>query len=146
MDPMPAIALPALTLMDIVAILAGTALVFVVGGPWYGPLFGRRWQALSGAQEPQPGHAAKVFAGAAVFGLLASAVMWWLVGPSAGPGAGVLRGLGVGLALGAGVAGAAFGINYLFAGRPQALLWIDAGYNVVLFAAMGAAIGALRAM
>jgi hypothetical protein len=37
------------------AVVVAAAVTFVLGGVWYGPLFGRVWHTAEGAAEPQPG-------------------------------------------------------------------------------------------
>ena len=46
------------------------------------------------------------------------------------------------LVIGVSFVATAFGVNYLFSRYPRALFGIDAGFNVLQFALMGAIIGA----
>ncbi|MCA0202451.1 MAG: DUF1761 domain-containing protein [Proteobacteria bacterium] len=114
--------------------------VFLIGGPWYGPLFGKAWMKASGlSEEMKGGHKGVVFGGAAVAGLIAAIALNFLIGPEAG----LMRAVTVGLAAGVGLVTMSFVINYLFAARTMALLVIDGAYNIVLFAVMGVIFGAL---
>ena len=117
-----------------------TLAVFVIGGPWYGPIFGKAWLKASGLSEEMKGrHKAAVFGGAAVAGFVAALALGWMIGPAPD----LARGITYGIAVGAGLVTTSFAINYLFANRSFALLLIDGGYNIVLFAVMGAIFGVL---
>ncbi|MBL8628443.1 MAG: DUF1761 domain-containing protein [Rhodospirillaceae bacterium] len=111
--------------------------VFVVGGPWYGPLFGKAWHAASKMQPTTATqHPGKVFALAYVFGLIGAVAIAVVLGPAPTLSGGFMTGAGVGV-----VAAAAFGINYQFAGHSAVWLAIDAVYTIILCAVMGATIG-----
>lgn len=69
--------------------------------------------------------------------LVAAAVLAMAIGREAN----VQRSICVSLIVGVGWIATSFGVNYLFAGRRLALLAIDAGYNVAMFALMGLIIG-----
>ena len=124
--------------MNWIAVGISVVLVFVIGGPWYGPVFGKTWKAAAGAGM-EHGHPLKVFGGAAVCGLIAAVTLGWFLGPAPDLAAGVTKGALAGV----GFSATTFGINYLFGNRPLILLAIDGAYNVVLLAAMGAAFGLL---
>jgi hypothetical protein len=122
------------------AVLVAAVVTFVLGGVWYGPLFGRIWRTAEGQAEPQPGrqkHPAVVYGLSFVLMLIAAAVLAIALGPDPN----VPRSVAVGLVVGVGWVATSFGVNYLFAGRRLALFAVDAGYNVVLFALMGLIIG-----
>jgi len=122
------------------AVLVAAVVTFVLGGVWYGPLFGRVWRTAEGQAEPQPGrqkHPALVYGLSFVLMLIAAAVLAIALGPDPN----VPRSVVVGLVVGVGWVATSFGVNYLFAGRRLALFAVDAGYNVVLFALMGLIIG-----
>ena len=122
------------------AVLVAAVVTFVLGGLWYGPLFGKVWRVAEGQTEPQPGHQkhpAFVYSLAFVLTLIAAAVLAVALGPDPN----VQRSFVVGLVVGVGWVATSFGVNYLFAGRRLALFAVDAGYNVVLFALMGLIIG-----
>ncbi len=114
--------------------------VFLIGGPWYGPIFGKAWMKASGlSEEMKGGHKGAVFGGAAVAGFIAAIALNFLIGPEAS----LMRAVTVGLAAGIGLVTMSFVINYLFAARSMALLAIDGAYNIVLFGVMGAIFGVL---
>jgi hypothetical protein len=123
------------------AVLMAAVATFVLGGLWYGPLFGRIWRVAEGQTEP-PGKAARhhpafVYGLSFVLMLIAAAILAIALEPDPN----VPRSVTVGLAVGIGWVATAFGVNYLFAGRRFALFAVDAGYNIALFALMGLIIG-----
>jgi len=123
------------------AVLVAAVVTFVLGGVWYGPLFGKVWRAAEGQAEPAPGrqkHPALVYGVSFVLMLIAAMALAVAIGPAPD----VSRSIGFGLVVGVGWVATSFGVNYLFAGRRLPLFAVDAGYNVVLFALMGLIIGA----
>ena len=124
--------------MNWIAVAISVVLVFVVGGPWYNPIFGKAWKKAAGVStDMTPGHPAKVFGGAAICGLIAAVTLGWFLGPAPA----LADAVTIGALAGAGFSAATFGINYLFANRSLTLLLIDGAYNIVLLAAMGAVFG-----
>ncbi|AFV00890.1 DUF1761 domain-containing protein [Simiduia agarivorans] len=118
---------------------AATLSCFVLGGIWYGPLFGRAWMALVGISEQaiQQANMAKIYG--TTFVLQAAAA--FMLAQAMGPDAHWLLGLHWGLMAGVWVA-IAFGVGYLFEQRPFKLWAINAGYNLCSFAVMGTILGA----
>ncbi len=119
------------------AVLVAAVSSFLLGGLWYGPLFGKAWNAAAGMDPQKQGHPAKIFGGAFVFSLLAAAVFAWFLGPQPPLSFAVCRGVLVGF----GLVAAGFGINYLFAQRGLRLWLIDGGYHTVQFALFGLVLG-----
>ena len=122
------------------AVVVAAVVTFVLGGLWYGPLFGKVWRVAEGQTEPQPGHQKHpvfVYGLSFVLMLIAAAVLAFALEPDPT----IPRSFVVGLIVGVGWVATSFGVNYLFAGRRLALFAVDAGYNVVLFALMGLIIG-----
>lgn len=126
--------------LNLPAVVVAALSAFVLGGLWYGPLFGARWLAASGQSEavlsarPMP----RVFALAALLSLIAALNLAAFIGPEAD----LTFGLLAGFAAGAGWVGAFLGIIYLFEARPLGLWLINAGYSTVALAIMGAILGA----
>lgn len=118
----------------VLAALAG----FVVGGIWYGPLMGRRWMGAVGLTEDQikQGSMGLIYGGAFAFSLLAS---WTLAHTFATYAQDlsvlvkVLTAFGVAL----GFIVPAIGTNYLFSQKSKTLFFIDAGYWLLFYIAMG---------
>lgn len=126
------------------------AVTFMAGGLWYSPLlFVKAWARESGVampgETPPPGatakknhkHPASVFG----FAFLFSALTAFAIAVLAGPHPTVLQGVHTGLLAGLGVAAAAFGINYQFAGKSWLLLAIDGGYHTVHCTLVGLVLG-----
>lgn len=124
-----------------IAVFLAALSAFVLGGLWYGPLFGKAWLKLNGKPEDSPmaGHPAKIFGGSFVLALIAAAVFAMFLGPEAD----LAFGTAVGAAAGLGWVATSFGINYLFAGRKLGLLLIDGGYHTLQFTLYGAILGAM---
>ncbi|MEZ5708975.1 MAG: DUF1761 domain-containing protein [Blastomonas sp.] len=121
------------------AIGAAALSAFLLGAVWYGPLFGKKWQALVGLDDEQVKAApmARILGGSFVLSLIAAAVFALFLGPDPE----------IGFALGAGASAglcwvaASFGINYLFAQRPIGLFLIDGGYHTLQFTLYGLVLG-----
>lgn len=119
----------------VLAALAG----FVVGGIWYGPVMGKRWMGAVGLSEEQikGGNMGLIYGGAFAFSLLAS----WTLAHTFGTYAQdlsipvrVMTAFGVAL----GFIVPAIGTNYLFSQKSKTLFFIDAGYWLLFYIAMGA--------
>ena len=115
---------------------------FVLGGLWYGPLFGKAWMAHTGMTEEKAAamNKAKVFGLAFVLSLFAAAVFAIFLGPEVSLQHGAMYGFAAGLFW----VGAFMGINDLFEDRPFGLWAINAGYATVAFTLFGAIIGAMN--
>jgi hypothetical protein len=124
------------------AILVAPLAGFVIGSIWYGPLFGKAWMRASGVTKEHAGSRdiAKTFGGVFVLNLIASASLAMFIGPTGTWQYGLIAGLLTGLTF----ISVALGVTYLFESRPFSLFAINAGYQTVLFAAMGAILGAWR--
>ena len=123
-----------------IAVVVAAIATFVLGGLWYGPLFGRRWMAASGVSEEEvaQGNPARTFSISFVLQFVAAAVLAMFIGPEAGLVFGLAAGGAVGLFWVAG----AFGVVYLFEQRPLAHWAVNAGYQVVSYLLMGGILGA----
>jgi hypothetical protein len=121
------------------AVLVAAFLTFVLGGLWYGPLFGRPWMRASGVTDEQArqGNMPLIFGLSFVLQLLAAFALDMFIG-EAGAGFGVFAGAMTGLCFIA----TAFGVVYLFEQRPFAHWAVNSGYHVVSYTMMGAILGA----
>lgn len=132
--------------LNIWAVLVAAAVTFVLGGVWYTALFGQARLRLLGwsedkVRECQARRPPPVFFG----GMLAAYVVVALaVGLLAANLEVVTLGAGVllGLTLGVGVAAAVGFTGFLAADYPAGVFYIDAAFQVVFLALMGAIIGA----
>jgi hypothetical protein len=123
--------------INFLAVAVAAASSFLLGGVWYGPLFGKAWESAAGVTGQQKGHPAKVFGGAFVFSLLAAAAFAYLLGPRPLLASALCTGALAGFCLVA----ASFGINYLFAQRSLKLWLIDGGYHTLQFVLFGLVLG-----
>lgn len=121
-----------------IAILVAAAAGFFVGGIWYGPIMGKKWMGAIGLTEDQlkEGSMVAIYGGAFAFSLLAS---WTLAhtflsyGADLSVQAKVMTAFGVAL----GFIVPAIGTNYLFSQKSKTLFFIDAGYWLLFYVAMG---------
>jgi hypothetical protein len=116
----------------VVAALSG----FVIGSLWYGPLFQKAWMAASGMTKEKgaQGNMALTFGGAYVLNLIGAVGIAVILGDQGGAGSGAHVGVFTAFFFVA----TALGVIYLFEQRPFRLWLINAGYQIVNFAAMGA--------
>lgn len=128
--------------MDInwLAVIAAAASGLVLGGVWYGALFGAAWLKAAGLTREQAmaGNKPLMFGGTFVLSLIASATFAMFLGPDVNATTGALYGLCAGLCWIA----ASYGISYLFEMRPLALWLINGGYHTVQFTLIGLILGA----
>lgn len=127
--------------MDVnwIAVLVAAISAFILGGLWYGPLFGKKWMAHTGMTEER----AKSMNMARTFGLsfILSFVAAFVFAMFLGPNPGVEFATGAGFAAGLCWVGASFGINDLFEDRPFGLWLINAGYHTLQFTIYGLVLG-----
>ena len=121
------------------AIIVAAFVTFLLGGLWYGPLFGKPWMRASGVTEERArqGNMPLIFGLSFVLQLLAAFSLDMFIG-EAGTGFGVFAGAMTGIFFVA----TAFGVVYLFEQRPLAHWAVNAGYHVVSFTMMGTILGA----
>jgi hypothetical protein len=120
---------------------------FFLGFLWYTVIFAKPWQALIGmgaqgkgkAGANQPPNLGRLLIGS----LILEIIMAFNLAAFLGTGSNAMLGMIYGAAAGLGWVAMAFGVNYMFEGKPFKLWLINAGYNVVVFAVMGFIIGAL---
>ncbi len=120
-------------------VIGAAVMGFVVGGIWYGPIMGKRWMGAAGLteEEVQSGNMPLIYGGAFAFSLLASWVLahtYATYAQELSVAAKVLTATGVA----AGFIIPAIGTNYLFSQKGKALFFIDAGYWLLFYTAMGA--------
>jgi Protein of unknown function (DUF1761) len=124
------------------AVLVAAAAGFVVGGIWYGPLFGKAWMAATGMTEEKirTGNPAKIYGLTFVLNVIAAFSLVMFLGAERTWDMGLMYGAITGLTF----VSTALGITYLFEHRPLTHFLINAGYQTVNFATMGVILGAWR--
>ncbi|MBT8116049.1 MAG: DUF1761 domain-containing protein [Arenicella sp.] len=127
-----------------IAVVVAAATGFMVGGLWYGPIMGKKWLGAVGLTEDdvQQGHMPSIYGGAFAFSIIAS----WALAHTFATYMGdlsfsvkVMTAFGVAL----GFIVPAIGTNYLFSQKTKALFFIDAGYWLLFYIAMGVVHGLL---
>jgi hypothetical protein len=130
---------------SLLATFVGSVLGFMLGGLWYGPLFGKAWLAESGITPEALERAKatfnplKTYGGMFLLGLLSSYAFGLFVGhkPS------MLWATHTGLLVGLGFVTTAFASTYLWEGKSWKLLAINGGYHTVRFILIGVAFALL---
>ncbi len=122
---------------NLLAILVAAAAGFLVGGIWYGPLFGKAWMAQHGLTEEELKNAnmLKIYGLTFAFSVLSAVFLGHLLAHFGTMSARSTMMISVGTALGFIVP--AIGTNYLFSRKSGKLFAIDAGYWLLFYAAMG---------
>lgn len=117
------------------AILAATAAGFMLGGIWYGPLFGRAWMNAIGKTEadiqPSPTPFVISFVTALITAIVLAALIHNLGFTS------VLDGVVLGLLVGVGFIATAMGSDSAFCGWGLPLFLIQSGYRITYSVIMG---------
>ena len=130
--------------MNWIAVVAASAAGFVVGGIWYGPLFGKAWQRESGLSDEaiKDANMPMIFGLVALLNLFAAFILGHVLATYGGPG--LVTSSIVGGGIGLGFIATSLGVNYLFARKSLKLFAIDACYWTLVYAVMGAIFGLLR--
>ena len=129
--------------LPIVAIIVAAVSGFLVGGLWYGPLFGKLWQREAGVSAADMGatNPIKLYGLTLLFSLLSAVFLGHLLA-FFDPNIRATMMISIGIA--AGFIVPAMGTNYLFGRRSGLLFAIDAGYWLLFYAVMGAVFALLR--
>lgn len=127
------------------AILAAAVAGFVIGGLWYGPLFGKAWMKARGITQEDAANANMplIFGTTFVLNLIAAFMLDHLYQTYDAP-MGLHYSLVVASIIGVGFITTSIGVNYLFSRLPRTLFLIDAGYWIVFYLVMGAIFGLLN--
>ena len=121
------------------AVLVSTALAFVLGGLWYGPVFGQAWMDALGKTEDELQPSPTPFIISFFTALLTAITLAWLV--YALEVTTWLGGAALGLAMGIGFIATAMASDSAFCGWGVRLFTIQAGYRVVYSVIMGIVLG-----
>lgn len=124
------------------AVVTAAVAAFLLGTAWYSRrVFGAVWMKEIGLTEEaiSQSNVALIFGGTFLLQLVGAAALALFLGPESG----WLTGLQYGLLVGLCWIATAYGITYFFEQRSLRLYLINAGFYVLLFAAMGTIIGVL---
>jgi hypothetical protein len=124
------------------AVVAAAVSSFVLGGLWFGPLFGKAWMRASGVTEEMVASAnmARTLGVSFVLQLIIAGVLAAFIGPEATFGFAVAAASAAGLFWVA----PAFAVVYLFEQRSFGHWAINGGYQIVAFTLMGVILGLWR--
>ena len=119
------------------SILVAAISGFLVGGLWYGPIFGKAWQAARGLSDDAMKNAnmPMIFGLTFVLNLFSAFILDHTLSTYGAPGLNLSVMISSGVALGFIVP--AIGVNYLFSRQSLRLFMIDAGYWLVIYSVMG---------
>jgi len=119
------------------AILVAAVSGFLVGGLWYGPVFGKAWQAARGLSDDAMKNAnmPMIFGLTFLLNLFSAFILDHTLTTYGAPDLNLSVMISGGVALGFIVP--AIGVNYLFSRQSLRLFLIDAGYWLVIYALMG---------
>ena len=122
------------------SVLVASISAFLIGGIWYGPIFGKSWMTEFGFTEEilQKRSMFKVFG----FSLLLSCIAAFVLELFIGATADLIFGTMAGFMAGIGWVSTMLGILYLFEMRSLKAFLINAGYCTVALTTMGAILGA----
>ena len=130
--------------INFLAVLAAAVANMIIGSIWYSPgVFGKIWMGLIGKRvEDMKGRAGPAYAAAFVVALILAYVLAHFVGytQAYSLGQGIQLGFWVWLGF---VATTSTG-DYIFAGRPRQLYFINNGYHLVTLLVNGALLAAWR--
>ena|GEM_PF-69459 len=123
------------------AVLAASISAFIIGGLWYGPVFGKAWMTVTGINEEMMAarNQAIIFGGAFLLNVIMVVNLAMFIGPEAD----IVYGTAAGFFTGAFWVTPMLGVFFLFEGRPRKLFLINGGYATVALTTMGAILGAL---
>ena len=134
----------AFTNVNFVGVVISAVVAMVLGFIWYIPLFGKQWTALTGMtqEQMQSGAGPMGYAIQFVAAVIAAYALALFIRPL--EIVSLFGGLKLGLLVGVGFVATAFAGNYMFGKRSLNLYLIDAGYQVVVLAVMGAILGLMH--
>lgn len=122
------------------SVIVAAITAFVVGGVWYGPLFGRAWMAAFSISDEDLAkrNVAKTSGLSLILAFIAALILEMFIGVQTNLAFGVSAGFFAGF----GWVATMLGILYLFEMRSLKAYMINAGYCIVALTVMGAVLGA----
>lgn len=128
--------------INLFAVFIAAVSTFMIGGIWYGPLFGKLWMKENGFTEEmlKKRNMGRVFGVSFVCAFIAAILLEMFIGRNAE----LQFALFASVSVGSGWVATSFGIVYLFEGRSLKLFFINAGYFLVSFLVMGLVLGIIK--
>lgn len=119
------------------AILVAAVAGFLVGGLWYGPIFGKAWQAARGLSDAdiKGANMPMIFGLTFLLNLFSAFILDHTLTTYGAPDLNLSVMIAGGVALGFIIP--AIGVNYLFSRLSLRLFLIDAGYWLAIYVVMG---------
>lgn len=129
--------------INYIAVFVAAISAFVVGWLWYDPLFGKKWMKLNGFTEESLKEGGMslpliMIINYVVTALAAFGIAFLLAGHDTGVSFGILIGIMITVFW---IATNRFN-DVLYERKPLGLYFINVGYNLVIYAVMGAILGA----
>ena len=128
--------------INYLAVLISALSAFVVGWLWYGPLFGKQWMKLHGFTEEELSKGTISFPVIMVINYVATVLAALAIAMFLGAESTVGFGLFAGLMIAIFWIGTSRLNDVLYERKPWGLFFINVGYNVIIYAVMGAILGA----
>lgn len=128
--------------ISLLAVLLATVSSFILGGIWYGPMFGSAWMAahnFDAEQLRQNFNPVRTYGITFLIGLATAYTFGMFLGRGLGWNYGATYGLIAGLVW----VGGSLATNQQFERTSPTLLMINGGYHTLRFALMGAILGGL---
>jgi len=129
------------------AVVVSAIVMMALGFLWYSPiLFGKKWSELKGYTDKSLKDAQKKMGGKYFLSFLGSLVSAYVLGwiTMATNATSLTAGMGTGLLMWLGFVTTTQLSNWIFSSSKKELYFIDTGYQLVSFVAMGAILGAWR--
>jgi hypothetical protein len=124
------------------AVLVSTVIAYLIGAVWYAPpVFGDRWMSALGSKAPAPNRVKPMIAQFFLTLVIAAALAAVVVRFGAVTW---IEGAAIGVALSIAFVATSLFTDWMFCGLDLRLYWIQVGYRVLLFAVVGAILGAWR--
>lgn len=130
--------------INLVSALVAAVAGFILGWIWYSPLFGKKWQSENGFTDEylKEGNMGMIFGIGFLLTLVMAIAMAMVVQGHEDAAIGWMEGMIHGIYAGVGFMATALGLSYVYMRKSLTIYLIDAGYQVIMLAVMGAILGA----